>query len=324
MLDAFETGSPPPLLLIAWRRPHTTKQVIDAIRVASPARMFIACDGPNPDRPGEVEKVSATRALIEREIDWPCQIEHLYSDTNQGCRLGVSRAISWFFQQVEEGIILEDDCVPHPDFFPYCAELLERYRHDERVWCVSGNNFQDGRWRGDGSYYFSHYTHIWGWASWRRCWRQYDSELSLWPDLKASGLLESVFDDPIEREYWSGIWNNLVLTGQPDTWDYQWLFTCWVQGGLTLLPNTNLVSNVGFGAEGTNCTDEREPTAFGEAALVPVRHPSFIMRDREADRYTFDHHFGGSGMREQMRLRARLRSRLKARFRYILNQWQAA
>ena len=134
------TASATPLLLIAWRRPHTLRQVIDAIRPVAPTRLFVACDGPNPDRPGEAEKVAATRQVIEQEIDWPCQIERLYSDVNQGCRLGVSRAISWFFEQVEEGIILEDDCVPHPDFFPYCASLLERYRHDLRVWESTARN----------------------------------------------------------------------------------------------------------------------------------------------------------------------------------------
>ena len=136
-----------PLLLIAWRRPHTLRQVIDAIRPVEPTRLFVACDGPSPERPGEAEKVAATRAVIEHEINWPCKIERLYSDVNQGCRLGVSRAITWFFEQVEEGIILEDDCVPHPDFFLYCTTLLERYRHDTRVWCISGNNFRDGQWR---------------------------------------------------------------------------------------------------------------------------------------------------------------------------------
>lgn len=123
---------------------------------------------PIPNRSGEDGKVAATRAVIETEIDWPCQIERLYSDVNQGCRLGVSRAMTCFFDQVEEGIILEDDCVPYPDFFTYCTTLLKHYRDDQRVWRISGNNFQKGQWRGDGSYYFSRYNHCWGWASWRR------------------------------------------------------------------------------------------------------------------------------------------------------------
>jgi len=209
-----------PLLLIAWRRPHTLRQVIDAIRPVAPTRLFVACDGPNPERPGEAEKVSATRKVIEQEIDWPCQIERLYSDVNQGCRLGVSRAITWFFEQVEEGIILEDDCVPHPDFFPYCTTLLERYRHDTRVWCISGGNRQDGILRGDASYYFGKVPLVWGWASCRRCWENYDVDLSQWPVICDSGLLETIFESQKERDFWSLIWQQLVDTGVPDTWDY--------------------------------------------------------------------------------------------------------
>ena len=299
-----------PLLLIAWRRPHTLRQVIDAIRPVAPTRLFIACDGPNPERPGEAEKVVATRAVIEREIDWPCQIERLYSDTNQGCRLGVSRAITWFFDQVEEGIILEDDCVPHHDFFHYCTNLLERYRHDTRVWCISGNNFQNGQWRGDGSYYFSHYNHCWGWASWRRCWQHYDADLCQWPALRDSGLLGSIFEDPLERNYWSGIWQRLLDTGEPDTWDYQWTFTCLADGGLTALPNLNLVSNVGFGEDAAHTTGVAEPTVadqgFGE-----LTHPRFVLRDVAADRYSFDHHFGGEGMRRSRQLLPRIQARLR-------------
>jgi len=156
-------SSDPPLLLIAWRRPHTLRHVLTAIRSVAPAKIYIACDGPSSDRPGEAEKVAATRIVIDQEIDWPCQIIRRYSEKNQGCRLGVSNAISWFFDNEEEGIILEDDCVPHPDFFPCCSELLARYRDDERVWCISGSNFQDDQWRGVGSYYFSRYNHCWGW-----------------------------------------------------------------------------------------------------------------------------------------------------------------
>ena len=309
----------PPILLIAWRRPHTLRQVINAIRPVAPTLIFVACDGPNPDRPGEAGKVAATRAVIEREIDWPCQIERLYSPTNQGCRLGVSRAITWFFEQVEEGIILEDDCVPHPDFFPYCTALLDRYRHDTRMWCISGDNFQDGVWRGDGSYYFSRYNHCWGWASWRRCWQHYDAELSQWPALRDSGRLVTFFEDPLERQYWSCIWQQLVDAGQPDTWDYQWTLTCLANGGLTTLPNANLVSNVGFGKDAAHTSGVAEPTV-ADQGLGELRHPQFVLRDAAADRYSFDHHFGGSGMRRSRQLLPRL----KARLRHHWNQLQPA
>lgn len=285
-----------PVLLLAWRRPHTLRQVINAMRPVAPTVLFVACDGPNPDRPGEAEKVAATRRVIEHEIDWPCQLERLYSDVNQGCRLGVSRAITWFFDQVEEGIILEDDCVPHSDFFPYCATLLERYRHDTRVWCISGNNFQNGRWRGDGSYYFSRYNHCWGWASWRRCWQQYDGELNQWLSLRDSGLLQTVFEDPKELAYWLRIWQGLLDTGKPDSWAYRWTFTCLANGGLTALPNRNLVSNVGFGQDATHTKGGQIDTSIGRGIDL-IKHPSFMLRDAQADCYTFDHNFGGKWFR---------------------------
>jgi len=308
-----------PVLLIAWRRPHTLRQVINAIRLVAPTRLFVACDGPNHERPGEAEKVAATRQLIDQEIDWPCHIERLYSDVNQGCRLGVSRAISWFFEQVEEGIILEDDCVPHPDFFPYCTTLLERYRHDTRVWCISGNNFQNGQWRGDGSYYFSRYNHCWGWASWRRCWQHYDADLSQWPALSDSGLLHTIFEDPLERNYWRAICLRLRDTCQPDTWDYQWFFTCFTNSGLTALPNRNLVSNVGFGEDASHTTNVADPTDANQG-LGELIHPQFVLRDEAADRYSFEHHFGGAGMRRSRQLLPRV----KARFRHHWNQLQPA
>ena len=236
--------------------------------------------------------VLATREVIETEINWPCTVYKLYSEYNQGCRLGVSRAINWFFDQVEEGIILEDDCIPHPSFFVYCATLLERYRDDTRVWCISGNNFQDGQWRGDGSYYFSRYNHCWGWATWRDSWRFYDSDLKNWTSLLVSGLLKTIFDDPIELAYWQRIWQGLLLTGKPDSWAYRWTFTCLSNGGLTALPNQNLVCNVGFGDDGTNTVKMFVDTSIGNA-IDPTQHPSFVLRDSNADHYTFYEYFGG-------------------------------
>ncbi len=275
-----------PILIVAWRRPHTLRLVINAIRPAKPKRIFVACDGPNSDRPDEFRKVAATRALIDHEIDWDCKIERLYSDVNQGCRLGVSRAIGWFFEHVDEGIILEDDCVPHPDFLPYCTTLLDRYRHDSRVWCISGNNFQKGQWRGDGSYYFSRYNHCWGWASWRRCWQHYDGDLSQLQLFRDSGLLEAVFEDTSERIYWSDIWQRLLDEGKPDSWAYRWTFTCLINGGLTALPNINLVSNVGFGDDATH-TGGSSLFVESKAVIGPIIHPQFPLRDAIADRYTF-------------------------------------
>ncbi len=276
-----------PLLLIAWRRPHTLRQVIDAIRPVAPTRLFVACDGPNPERPGEAEKVAATRAVIEQEIDWPCQIERFYSDVNQGCRLGVSRAITWFFEQVEEGIILEDDCVPHPDFFPYCATLLERYRHDTRVWSICGSNFQLGNKRGDASYYFSIHGDSWGWASWRQAWDNYENAQVDWAKFRDSRRFDDVFVIPDERRYWTEIMDRLFLEGMPSSWAYQWWCASWMNHALHAWSNVNLIRNAGFNDEGSHTL---KPSLFADMdvqALGEIVHPDFILPFVDADSFAF-------------------------------------
>jgi hypothetical protein len=313
--DVVSTGMKAAVLLLAWRRPGTTLQVIEAIRAYAPDRIYVACDGPNPARPGEEQKVLATRDVIRREIDWPCQIKHLYSAGNQGCCHGVSRAISWFFEQEAEGIILEDDCVPHIDFFFYCESLLERFRNDERVWCISGNNFQDGHWRGDGSYYFSRYPHCWGWASWSSRWRHYDVSLANWPTFVECDLLLSIFSDPRERSYWAQIWWQTYLEAiYATTWDYQWTFLCIANNGLTALPNRNLVSNIGFGVDATHTVNELASEHLSQG-LGALQHPSFPLRDEVADRYTFEYHIAGQKMRQEASFRSRLLTPILSRLR---------
>jgi hypothetical protein len=303
------------VLLLAWRRPGTTRQVIEAIRAYAPDRIYVACDGPNPSRPGEEKKVKETRDVVAREIDWPCQIRHLYSDSNLGCCNGVSKAISWFFDQEPEGIVLEDDCVPHFDFFLYCESLLDRFRDDERVWCISGNNFQDDQWRGDGSYYFSRYPHCWGWASWRSRWRHYDPLLSNWPTFVECDLLLSLFTDPIERSYWAKIWWQTYLdSSYATTWDYQWTFLCIANNGLTALPNRNLVSNIGFGVDATHTINKLE-SEHRSQGLGPLQHPSLMLRHEIADRYTFEYHIAGQMLRQGLAFRSRLITPLLSRLR---------
>jgi hypothetical protein len=261
----------------------------------------------------------AVREVIAQEIDWPCQVRHRFSDKNQGCRLGVSGAISWFFEEVPEGIILEDDCVPHPDFFRYSAVLLDRYRQDTRIWCITGNNFQDGVWRGEGSYYFSRYPHCWGWASWRRCWQHYDGDMTRWTKLRDSGLLNTIFEDAVERQYFANVWQRLLDEGRPDSWAYRWTLTCLLNGGLTATPNRNLVENIGFGEDATHTTDASASHPVSDG-LAHLSHPSFLLRDSIADRHVFDHHFGGVMLRKTRvgRWYAHQASQWKTRFRKVV------
>ena len=301
-----------PILLIVWRRPQTLRKVINALRPIAPMHLYVACDGPRPDYPDESAKVAATREVIEQEIDWPCRIQRLYSDSNQGCSVGPIRAITWFFDQVEEGIILEDDCIPHPDFFSYCTSLLERHRSDLRVWCISGNCFLSSQLIqsvSQSGYYFSRYTLTWGWASWSDRWRHYDSKLKQWPSLRDSGLLQQIFEDPYEAMYWAEIFDRTYRQREVVTWwDYQWFFSALIRGALTATPVSNLVSNVGFG-EGATHTLNPATTIHPALPLGSLSHPDFVVRHREADIYTYAHHFGGIRRRRLRTFQQRINRR---------------
>ena len=190
-----------PVALLIFNRPDTTERVFNAIAKAQPPKLLVVADGPRPQREGEAELCAQTRAIINR-VDWDCEVITEFADSNMGCKRRVASGINWIFEQVEEAIILEDDCLPDPSFFRYCEEMLTRYRDNERVGMVSGGNLQFGRQRGTGSYYFSKYTHIWGWASWRRAWKYYDRDLTLWPAFRDQGLLTQIFETSGEQEYW--------------------------------------------------------------------------------------------------------------------------
>jgi hypothetical protein len=273
--------------------------VINSLRQLAPTRVFVASDGP-PECEEIAAKVRETRKLLKSEINWPCDLNLNFYSVNQGCGHGPINAINWFFDQVDNGIILEDDCLPRKDFLPFCSELLGRYKNDKRVWTITGTNYQDERWRGDGSYYFSRYHHSWGWATWRDRWQKNDPEMHTWPSIKDSGLLPCVFDDPIEVAYWAGIWDNLFKEGPSDVWDYQWALTCFANSGLTITPNVTLVANIGYGDDSTHTSAEGPLNVMGTGEVMPLRHPSFVLRDCHADRYTFDHWFRGLVLRNQM------------------------
>ncbi len=276
-----------PLLFLVFNRPETTERVFATIRQARPTRLYIAGDGPRPDKEGEAELVRRVREIVTA-VDWDCEVRTLFRDHNLGCKMAVSGAISWFFEQEEEGIILEDDCVPHHSFFPFCSELLQKYRHDTRVMAISGDNFQDGNQRTAHSYYFSRYFHCWGWASWRRAWSLYDGDMSSWPAFKSSDLLNDLANN---EESFVNYWTNLFDSfkdGKIDTWDYPFLYACWVNSGLTILSNVNLVTNIGFDEVATHTKDKNcvlSSLPVQEIAF-PLSHPPFMIRDALADAYT--------------------------------------
>jgi hypothetical protein len=274
-----------PIAFCIFNRPKLTAAVFKEIRRRRPRRLLIVGDGARADRPDDERLVAESRE-IAAQVDWDCTVETHYSDVNLGCRRRMASGLDWAFSKAERLIILEDDCVPNESFFTFCKELLDRFSDDERVMMISGNNFQPEPVSTD-SYYFSRWAHIWGWASWRRSWRFFDLSISQWPIVRDSGLIGSMVDSRQELEYWKPIFEQ-VHCGSIDTWDFSWMFNCWLQGGLTVLPQVNLVRNIGFGADATHTSDQNSPLAnLSTSKLEFWRHPSHMVRNRPADEYSF-------------------------------------
>jgi hypothetical protein len=285
-----------PILFLTYKRFYTAEVVFNAIRKAQPAKLYFASNAPNLVHGHEISKVAKVRSLIDR-VDWPCEVKIRFLEEHLPVKQSVSSSLDWFFEHEEQGIILEDDCLPHPDFFPFSETLLNQYATNDRVWVITGNNFQNGIQRGYGSYYFSRYNHVWGWASWRRAWQHYDGDLSFWPNWKRTEAWISEFSDRVERRYWEKIFDRMY-TQQIDTWDYPWSASVWYHGGLTATPNVNLVSNIGFGLDSTHTASADSPLAgMVTSAIGELTHPTAITRDQTADRYAFDHAFGGINQR---------------------------
>jgi hypothetical protein len=179
-------------------------------------------------------------------IDWECEVKTLFRNENLGCRKAVSQAITWFFQNVDEGIILEDDCLPEKSFFSFCETMLIKFRGDQRIMHISGSNFQISA-IGEGSYYLSRLPHIWGWATWKRAWEKYDVNIA---DYDKSKRIE-IFQDLEINEYWNCIFDK-IKNGEIDTWDYQWTYSIFVNNSFSILPQNNLVKNIGFDSRGTH------------------------------------------------------------------------
>lgn len=275
-----------PVAFLIFNRPDLTNIVFDAIAQAKPKKLLVVADGPR--FPEEAEKCRQARAVIER-VDWDCDILTNFSDTNLGCGIRVSSGLDWVFSEVEEAIILEDDCLPSPSFFYFCETLLEYYRYDERVMHISGNNFQKSRIINNYSYYFSKYNHAWGWASWRRAWTYFNLNMETWLEFKESGLMKFICEEQNEEKFWTAIFDRMFFERPSDIWDYMWVYACWCQNGLAILPESNLVSNLGFGGDGTHTKNSNDPWArLPTADIWDLKHPPFIVRHKEADDYTFN------------------------------------
>ena len=272
-----------PIVLFIFRRPDLTRQVFESIRAAQPKHFLIVADGPR--NPSEADLCALTRQVLDH-IDWPCEVLRNYADVNMGLRARLVSGLSWVFDLFPEAIILEDDCVPHPDFYRFCQEMLERFRDVPQVMHISGDNFLSKDLAVSESYYFSRYPHVWGWATWRRAWQHYDPEMFEWRNPATQKNMLSQFAQSSERRFWQASWDG-VLAGTVKSWAYQWTFSCLLQDGLCVMPAHNLVENIGFRADGTNTLSTDDQLQYQTSALsFPLTHPNQLTRNQAADRYT--------------------------------------
>lgn len=270
------------VVLLVFNRPGHTRRMLDAVRAARPGHVFVVADGPRAQVADDFTRCAEVRSVIEQGIDWGAEVHRDYAERNLGLRQRVSSGLSWAFSQAEDAIVIEDDCVPNPSFFHFCQELLERYRHEERVGVVTGDNFQTQPFDPGASYYFSKYAHCWGWATWRRAWQHFDNSLSRWPGFRDAGWLKELFPDPAHEAYWCDIFDR-VHAGTLNSWAFPWQFVCWARSQLTATPRVNLVKNIGFGDEATHT--KRGETVNDEPVALefPLTHPAEIAVHVAAD-----------------------------------------
>jgi hypothetical protein len=277
-----------PILFLIFNRPDTTEKVFEKIREIKPRNLYVSSDGARANRPGELEKCEQAKSIL-KNIDWECELNVNFSEVNFGCKEGVTKGINWFFENVECGIILEDDCVPDLSFFRFCKAMLEKHKDDKRVMHIGGVNFQDSYKRGNNSYYFSRFCHVWGWATWKDRWQKYDVSMSDFNDVKYKEISEIITDDKEIRNYYKRLFDT-VKNNKLDTWDFQWVWTVWKNDGVSIIPNVNLVKNIGFGEEATHTVSTS--SKISELSTGSISEISFndnIEPDGEADRYTYYH-----------------------------------
>ena len=285
-----------PVLLIGFNRPDNMGKVFEQIRKSQPEVLYIAVDGARDNKPGETDRCKECQSFAQK-VDWPCDVHTLFRDKNVGCALGVSGAISWAFESTERLIILEDDCVPQESFFAFCDEMLEKYNGDTRIWQVCGRSYHPGsRFFEKSDYVFSRYAHIWGWATWKRCWEHFDLKMNDFPDFIANGGAMNVYQSKRlgkkSNKGYSKVYKNIDYISS-HTWDYQWSYTKLKNAALGIVPCQNLIRNIG-GDSGAHATGQYKETLTIGQVPDNIRHPRFVLPDREYDDYHYRHHIRGS------------------------------
>lgn len=278
------------ILFITYRRWETALSVFESIKKYRPKKLYFSSNAPNGEGIEEKNKVEKVRGL-QKLIDWDCEVKVLNQARHLRVKESITSAIDWFFENEQEGIILEDDCCPSEDFYTFAEVLLDKYRDDSSVYVVTGTNYQEGIKIGDGSYYFSKFNHVWGWATWKRAWKKNDTALKFWPKWRKTQRWKNLWPNFLDRIYWEHIFHKMYFN-EINTWDYSWTASIWYNGGMTAVPNANLVKNIGFGVEATNTTDAASNLARLEyGAIEPIVHPTKMEVNQIADEHVQKNNF---------------------------------
>ncbi len=294
--------SPETVVLFIFNRPDLTRRVLEVVRAARPAQLLVIADGPRIQHPEDAAQCAAVRALID-QMKWECPVHKNYASNNMGTKRRLESGLDWVFARTESAILLEDDFLPHPSFFEFCSELLERYRESERVMAICGTDLTQEQCPRQESYRFSRYPVIWGWATWRRAWRLHDPSMTAWSEWLQTHRLNTYLGDAKASRYWSYILQSEFEASE--TWDYAWMFSAWRHNGLSIHPTVNLVSNIGFGTGASHTRDANSSLANRPVREMkfPLQHPNYILRDAAADHLIEERVF--SGTLNQVMLRAR-------------------
>lgn len=308
-----------PVAIIIFNRAHTAERVFERIAAAKPKKLLVIADGPRPDHPDDEQQCAAARAVVDR-IDWDCEVMKNFSEKNLGCGQRPASGITWIFENVDRAVILEDDCVPHPSFFRFCEEMLDRYQADERIMHISGRSVFPETPQAKYSYYFSRSLSGWGWATWARAWKYYDINIPIWPELRGTRWLEDTLGDPRAVKFFNNIFNHAFAhQGNLSYWDQQWNFTCWSQNGLGIRPYANLVEYIGFEDATHRFWGRKQFLDFPVSEMAfPLKHPPFLVRDREADQFNTDRVFPEMERNKRRERNYQLYQRVKRKLKKIL------